>query len=174
MKETKVMDKGKHNETEFGELDAVIASALADESFMPAPRPGFEARFEEYRAINKRRRMFAAFRWSSFAKAAAALVVLLGAGAYLAMRGQGGAEKEQLAVPQIAAAAEQKAQVAPKEEPSTVQPKPDSAADGEAVNGNSAKVVAGVVRGIIPSSPMGRMAGMLLGRAANAYAKKSS
>ena len=75
MKETKVMDKGKHNETEFGELDAVIASALADESFMPAPRPGFEARFEEYRAMNKRRRMFAAFRWSSFAKAAAALVV---------------------------------------------------------------------------------------------------
>ncbi len=164
------MNEGRYNETEFDELDAVIASALADELFVAAPRPGFEERFEEYHALNKRRRMFASFRWSSFGKVAAALAILLGVGSYLASRRQSGASKEQAPGHQIAAALEQKAAAVPRE-PVAVQLK---AAEGEASKGNNAKVVAGVVRGIIPSSPMGRMAGLLLGKAASAYSKSSS
>ena len=169
------MNEGKYNESEFDELDAVIASALADESFVPAPRPGFEARFEEYRALNKRRRMFASFRWSSFVKLAASLAILLGVGSYLASRRQGGEPKEQAPGHQIAAAAaEQKAEAVPVETVAANTKVVLEAVEGEASNGNNAKVVAGVVRGIRPSSPMGRMAGLLLGKAADAYSKKSS
>ncbi len=168
------MNEGKYNESEFDELDAVIASALADESFVPAPRPGFEARFEEYRALNKRRRMFASFRWSSFVKVAASLAILLGVGSYLASRRQSGEPKEQAPGHQIAAAAEQKAEAVPVETVAENTKAVLEAVEGEASNGNNAKVVAGVVRGIIPSSPMGRMAGLLLGKAADAYSKKSS
>ena len=40
-RDQRIMNEGKYNETEFDELDAVIASALANESFVPTPRPGF-------------------------------------------------------------------------------------------------------------------------------------
>lgn len=81
------MNNKETKETKFDEVDAIIASALADESSWPVPDAGFEERCErrvmEIVSEKKERRSFWAFGRAQWMKIAAILLVALGFAVFL-------------------------------------------------------------------------------------------
>ena len=84
------MNNKETKETKFDEVDAIIASALADESSWPVPDAGFEERCErrvmEIVSEKKERRSFWAFGRAQWMKIAAILLVALGFAVFLVPR----------------------------------------------------------------------------------------
>ena len=97
------MNNKEKKETKFDEVDAIIASALAEESAWPAPAAGFEERCErrvmEIVGERKERRSLWAFGRARWMKVAAILVVALGFAVFMvpgrdgsSIAGAGGAD----------------------------------------------------------------------------------
>lgn len=142
------MNENGQIENDRDGLDGLIASALADESAWPSPRPGMEERFERRMSDSRTRRRayWASFRTKAL-KAAAGLAVAFGVvyGVSVATVGGNGDAS-----------------------PNTAAPAARPAVAAERTS--DAALVVDVVCSVFPQTPSSRAAGMILSAAADVFA----